>query len=161
MWSETSGTCRFYDGPVEAAAAGPRATGRCLCGAVRYEVRGPLRDVVLCHCVECARWGGYLGAFAAARPNDLRLLDDAALVWITSPASDRHARRAFCGACGSSLFWEPADRDRIGIAAGTLDRPTGLRLAGRWYTHDAADYDRLQDDLPRDSDLDFGAIRWS
>ena len=160
MWSATTGTRRFYDGAVEDAAR-PRATGRCLCGAVRYEVRGPLRDVVLCHCEECARWGGYLGAFAATRPQDLHLVTQDTLVWIASPASDRHARRGFCGACGSSLFWEPADGDRMSIAAGTLDRPTGLRLAGRWYTRDAPDYDALEDDLPHDEKLDFDAIRWS
>ena len=33
MCSETSGIRRFYDSPVESAAE-PRATGRCLCGAV-------------------------------------------------------------------------------------------------------------------------------
>ena len=159
MWSATSGTRRFYDAPVEDASR-PRATGRCLCGAVRYEVHGPLRDVVLCHCEECARWGGYLGAFAAARPGDLELVADQTLVWIVSPESDRHARRAFCGGCGSSLFWQPADGDRISIAAGTLDRPTGLRLAGRWYTRHAADYDELDDELPRNSGLDFDAIPW-
>ena len=27
--------------------------GGCLCGAVRYELVGPLRDVVNCHCSEC------------------------------------------------------------------------------------------------------------
>ena len=160
MWSATSGTRRFYDASMGDAAE-PRATGRCLCGAVSYEVHGPLRDVVLCHCEECARWGGYLGAFAAVRPGDLELVADETLVWIVSPESDRRARRAFCGACGSSLFWQPADGDRISIAVGTLDRPTGLHLAGRWYTRHAADYEELGDTLPHDDALDFTAIRWS
>ena len=39
MWSATSGTRRFYDAIVENSE--PRANGRCLCGAVTYEVRGP------------------------------------------------------------------------------------------------------------------------
>lgn len=30
-------------------------TGRCLCGAVPREVRGPLHDVLRCHCEECRR----------------------------------------------------------------------------------------------------------
>jgi hypothetical protein len=137
-----------------------RATGRCLCGAVRYEVRGPLRDVLLCHCEECRRWSGYLGAFSAARADDLVLVADTALRWVASPQSDRHARRGFCVDCGSSLFWQAADAERIHIAAGTLDRPTGLRVAGHWYTHQAGDYDDLGDDrLPRE--VDPAGIRWS
>jgi hypothetical protein len=160
MWSATSGTRRFYDPSVEDAAE-PRATGRCLCGAVTYEVRGPLRDVVLCHCEECQRWGGYLGAFTSTLRTDLVLAPTVSLRWFDSPDSDRHARRGFCGDCGSSLFWEPADSGRISIAAGTLDRPTGLRVAGHWHTHQSGDYYELEDDLPRDSALDFDAIRWS
>jgi len=133
-----------------------RATGRCLCGAVRYEVRGPMRDILLCHCEECRRWGGYLGAFSATRVDDLVLLDDAALRWVDSPASDRQARRGFCSACGSSLFWQAAGAERISIAVGTLDRPTGLQVAGHWYRHHAGDYDELPDDDPA-----VDPIRWS
>ena len=138
-----------------------RATGRCLCGAVRDDVRGPLRDVLLCHCEECRRWGGYLGAFTAARADDLVLVDNSALRWVDSPESDRRARRVgFCGECGSSLFWQAADAERIHVAVGTLDRPTGLRVAGHWFTHAAGDYDELPDDgLPRDGDP--GVLRWS
>jgi hypothetical protein len=134
-----------------------RATGRCLCGAVSYEVRGPMRDILLCHCEECRRWGGYLGAFSATRADDLVLLDDAALRWVDSPASDRRARRGFCSACGSSLFWQAAGAERISIAVGTLDRPTGLQVAGHWYTHHAGDYD----ELPADDDLAVDPVRWS
>jgi hypothetical protein len=128
----------------------PGATGRCLCGAVRYEVSGPLRDVVLCHCDECRRWTGHVGAATAVRREQLTLLEARGLRWITSPASDRGARRGFCGECGSSLFWEPASGDRIAILAGTLDPPTGLRVAGHWYTRQAGDYYALDDSLPRD-----------
>jgi hypothetical protein len=137
-----------------------RATGRCLCGAVRFEVRGPLRDALICHCAECRRWSGYLGAFSATRADDLVLVADEALRWIDSPESDRHARRAFCAECGSSLFWHADGSDRINIAVGTLDRPTRLEIAGHWYARDAGDWDVLPEDgLPRDSDP--ADLRWS
>jgi hypothetical protein len=140
--------------------AQPRATGRCLCGAVTYEVRGLLRDVVLCHCVECRRWGGHAGAYASAMNVDL-VVSGGSLRWVPSPESNRHARRAFCCECGSSLFWQAADAERTGIAAGTLDPPTGLRLTAHIYTADAADWDELPEDgLPRDPDASF-TPRWS
>jgi hypothetical protein len=126
------------------------ATGRCLCGAVRYEVRGPLRDVLICHCEECRRWHGHASAFTAARREDLVVDHEGAVRWIDSPASDAHARRGFCGECGSSLFWDAPGRGTISIAAGTLDGDTGLRVAGHIYVSDRGDYDELPDDgLPR------------
>ena len=33
--------------------------GGCLCGAVRYEIRGPLRGVIACHCSQCRRTSGH------------------------------------------------------------------------------------------------------
>jgi hypothetical protein len=139
-----------------------RATGRCLCGAVTFEVRGPLRDVVLCHCVECRRWTGSVGAFAATLVEDLVIGETGALRWIDSPESARGARRGFCSACGSSLFWQAAGGERVSIAAGTLDGPTRLRVAAHIYTHQAGDWDELPDDgLARDPDLGTLDIRWS
>ncbi len=82
------------------------ATGRCLCGAVRFEVRGTPRDVVVCHCGECRRWAGHVWAASAAPREDVEILEDGALRWIDSPESVTHARRGFCSECGSSLFWE-------------------------------------------------------
>jgi len=126
------------------------ATGRCLCGAVRYEVRGPLRDVLICHCEECRRWHGHFSASTAARREDLVLLEQRGLRWIQSPDSDAGARRGFCAECGSSLFWDAPRRPTISIAAGTVDEPTGLRIAAHWYVSQAGDYYELPaDDLPR------------
>ena len=140
----------------------PRATGGCLCGAVRYEVRGSLRDILICHCGECRRAHGSVGAYSAAHLEEFTVLDETALRWVDSPESDHHAQRGFCGECGSSLFWQGRNLPRIGIAAGTLDRPTGLRVAAHIYTHQAGDWDELPaDGLPRDPDRGAFEIRWT
>jgi len=124
-------------------------TGRCLCGAVRFEVDGPLRDVVICHCAECRRWHGHVCAATSALRSDLRLAADRGLRWIESPDSEAHARRGFCAECGSSLFWDAPERETISIAAGTLDPPTGLRSVAHVYAADAGDYYELDPGLPR------------
>jgi hypothetical protein len=133
------------------------ATGGCLCGAVRYEVRGPLRDVLLCHCVECRRWSGYAFAATAALRDDLVVLDERDLRWVDSPRSDTGARRGFCGRCGSSMFWEAPGLDTVSISAGTLDPPTGLHVIAHVYAPQAADfYDLPEDGLPRHAQLAAG-----
>jgi hypothetical protein len=126
------------------------ATGGCLCGAVRYEVRGPLRDVLICHCDECRRWHGHVSASTASQRQDLVLLEEGGLSWVQSPASDANARRGFCRECGSSLFWDAPGRETISIAAGTLDGPTGLKVESHWFVSQAGDYYELPaDGLPR------------
>ena len=51
----------------------PDQSGGCLCGKVRYELKGPRYYGVLCHCVTCRRITG--GSFLAASiyPIDVRL----------------------------------------------------------------------------------------
>jgi hypothetical protein len=114
----------------------PRGTGGCLCGAVRYAVAGPLRDVVICHCTRCLRTHGHAAAYSACARSDLVLERQDGLRWYEA---DERAR-GFCRRCGASLFWSAEGRDTISIAAGTLDRPTGLRTVAHIYTRDHADY---------------------
>ena len=117
--------------------APPRATGSCLCGAVRYRVMGPLRDVVVCHCAFCRRMHTHVGAYAACAAGDLRVASTRSLRWYR--ASPR-ARRGFCGKCGASLFWEPASGTHISIAAGSLNAPTGLRIVEQICLAQKGDY---------------------
>jgi len=114
--------------------------GGCLCRAVRYEIRGPIRGVLVCHCVECRRWCGQAWAATAARRDDLAVTSNAALSWIASPASDTNARRGFCAECGSCLFWDAPGFDAIAVAAGSVDDPTGLEVIGHTYVGQAAGY---------------------
>ena len=127
-------------------AAEERHRGGCLCGAVVYELHGPLRDVLVCHCVECRRWGGHAAAMTAVPDDRLVLVRDAGLRWIDSPDSELHARRGFCSECGSSLFWNSPQRETISVAAGTLDGDTGLVTVGHIWVSQAGDYYELPDD---------------
>jgi len=127
-------------------------SGGCLCGNVRYEVRGKLRDVIACHCSQCRRSTGHFLAATAARLRDFRVLADAELRWYA--ASDS-ARRAFCGRCGSTLFWQPNGRDYISISAGTLDGTTGLTSVQHIHVADKGDYYSIDDGLPQSADGSF------
>jgi hypothetical protein len=122
---------------VNTAVPVPRATGACLCGAVRYEVRGPLRDVVLCHCGRCRRTHGHVAAYAACRTEHLALVRDDGLRWYEDEGG---RERGFCSGCGASLFWRADSRETTSIAAGTIDEPTGLETIGQIFVADAGDY---------------------
>jgi len=122
----------------------PRATGHCLCGGVAYEVRGPLREVVNCHCGQCLRTHGNFAAFTSVARDDLVLTEERGLKWYDSSET---ARRGFCGTCGASLFWAPQGEGRIAIAAGTLDRPTGLTTNRHIFVADKGDYYEIADGL--------------
>lgn len=143
-----------YGRRVVSMSVATRATGRCLCGAVRFDLQGPLRDVLLCHCVECRRWSGHVFAATAVRREHLLLRQSSALRWIASPESESEARRGFCAECGSSLFWDAPARDTVSVAAGALDEPTRLRVLGHVYVGQAGDYYELPEDgLPRSEGL--------
>jgi len=125
--------------------ATPRATGSCLCGAVRFEVHGPLRPVIACHCAQCRKTSGNYVAGTAARRADIKVLEDRGLKWYRS--SDR-ARRGFCAECGGNLFWALADAEHWSIMAGTLDPRTGLTVAMHICVADKSDYTVIPEGVP-------------
>ena len=123
----------------------PVRTGSCLCGAVRYRVNGPMRQVVGCHCGQCRKQTGHYMPAAGVRTKYFEMIEDRSLKWYE--ASDA-ARRGFCGECGSFLFWQAHGADYIAIAAGTIDGDTGLAMAAHIFVADKGDYYQLDDGLP-------------
>lgn len=122
------------------------STGGCLCGEVRYEVRGPMRGVVNCHCDMCQRLHGGFGPHSKARKMNISITKGDGLAWFKT--SDI-AQRGFCKVCGSGLFWEPFEQDGTGILAGSLDAPTGLETIGHIFVGEKPDFYEITDDLPQ------------
>lgn len=112
--------------------------GSCLCGAVQFDINGPLRAVINCHCTQCRKWTGHFVAATAAWKEDLQVRDqEGVLTWYRSSAD---ARRGFCGRCGASLFWQKDGEATTTILAGTLDGNTGLKTEAEIYLDDKGDY---------------------
>lgn len=98
--------------------------GSCLCGAVQYEVTGPIHHASHCHCGMCRKAHG--AAFASyasvAREHHHFTAGQAALKVYNSSTN---VQRWFCGHCGSPLLWVQTDQP-LGLVAfslGTLDTP--------------------------------------
>ncbi len=120
-----------------------RYRGSCLCGECAYEVHGPLRDIIACHCTQCRKQTGHFMAATSAHGRDFRLVRSGPLRWYRASAQ---AERGFCASCGSTLFWRADGGEEISIAAGTLDGPTGLKIEGHIFCADQGDYYRIPDE---------------
>lgn len=116
--------------------------GQCLCGGVTYEVTGPLRNVIACHCSQCRRTSGHFVAATQAPTAALQLVNAETLTWYQSSPE---AMRGFCTRCGGNLFWREAGKTTTSIMAGTLDTPTGLRIVEHIFVEDKSDYYSIAD----------------
>ena len=114
-----------------------RTTGGCLCGAVRYEIEGPLPPASACHCGQCRRWQGALGIYSLAPSDRSKIKGQRHLAWYESSPG---IRRGFCRVCGSKLFWERMGSGQLDVTLGSMDPPTGLKIAKHIRTVDAGDY---------------------
>jgi hypothetical protein len=112
-------------------------TGSCLCGGVRFELRGELDAIIACHCTQCRKQTGHFWASTHTANDDLHFVSDKALRWFQSSA---RAKRGFCDRCGSTLFWKIDGEATTSVCAGAIDGPTGLKLAGHIFVADAGDY---------------------
>ena len=126
-----------------------KRTGSCVCGGVAYEVAGPLREIIACHCEQCRKTSGHHVAATQAPAAAMTFLADETLAWYRS--SDA-AERGFCRRCGGSLFWRRVGDDRVSIMAGTLDDTSDLSMNRHIFVRFKADYF----DPPAGADLTEG-----
>ena len=115
-------------------------TGRCLCGAVSITVTGMHPEVDICHCAMCQRWGGAF--YAGVKGDPVHIAGEAA---ISVYRSSEWAERAFCGACGSNLWYRFLPTGSRSFLAGLFDLPPGFGIERQIFVDEKPDwYDILQ-----------------
>jgi hypothetical protein len=119
-------------------------TGRCLCGAVRFNAQEVEVHHHACHCGMCQRWSG--GPLLAAQARGVTFDG------VAQPgryASSEWAERGFCRTCGSSLFYHLKPAGLYMLCVGAFDDPTPFRLAREIYVDQQPPGYAFAGDLPR------------
>ena len=97
------------------------AYGRCLCGAVKFQISGDFEHFFLCHCSRCRKDTG------SAHSANL-FSSTAKITWLSGEKSIRNFKlsgsqhaKSFCAECGSALPSIQMNGDLLVVPAGSLD----------------------------------------
>ena len=122
------------------------AEGGCLCGAIRYAVRGKPRYTLMCHCDSCRRAAGSpVVAWASFPLERFTIVRGEPKTFRSSPP----ATRTFCASCGTTLTASRVERpDSVGITICSLDHPELLPPDHHSFMIDKVSWMRVNDDLP-------------
>jgi len=129
--------------------------GRCLCGAIRVFVRGPLAPMMYCHCAQCRRTAG--APFLAVLPvaAEAWSLEDPQHLLGEFRASPDKAR-CFCTRCGAPVFSRRDGVPGVRVRAGLFDELGGVTHAGHIFAASAAPWHDITGKLPRYAGLEPG-----
>jgi hypothetical protein len=113
--------------------------GGCLCGAIRYTVNAPIKELRACHCGDCQKSSGASGSVNAIIPSAaLEITQGTPKRYVVTADSGRTLYRHFCGDCGSPIYGQPATRPDIAVLrVGTLDNPGDMKITTNIWTRSA------------------------
>jgi hypothetical protein len=127
-----------------------RIRGSCLCGAVQFELDGPVVWAHVCHCSRCRKARG--SAFAANAFVPLEALHftrgESEVGVYRPPEADRFVH-AFCTRCGASVPFRNPARGLAGVPMGGLDVDPGQAPKAHIFVGSKAPWYTIHDDLPQ------------
>ncbi len=102
--------------------------GSCLCGKVKYEVKGTPKIVAHCHCIDCQKLSGAghsTGAMFSEK--DFSLTGEVGEYKLTAE-NGSEVTRVFCPSCGSPILGKNTDMSGyITISLGTLENSSDFK----------------------------------
>jgi hypothetical protein len=123
--------------------------GSCLCGGVKYEIRGKLSGVLNCHCSLCRKaQGSAFRSRAVVKISDFSWISGQALLSYYESSPGNH--RGFCRVCGSPIHSRYESKpDVYGLPLGALDDDPNIKPAYHVFVGSKAPWHDITDDLPQ------------
>ena len=123
--------------------------GGCLCGRLRYGLRGRPIDAGYCHCRICQRSSGAPAVAWVSFPAE-------AFQWTQGrPAVHRSspsAGREFCARCGTQMVFRLDGSGTVDVNVASLDEPAAFPPEYHIWTASRIPWFQTADDLPRYED---------
>lgn len=119
--------------------------GKCLCGAVAFEVIGEIPNLYQCHCSMCRKsTGSSANAATFVRADMFRWVSGKDK--ISSFTKDTGYRSDFCSICGSPVPNPLRDTDKVWVPAGLLEETQGLAVVIHLHMKSQACWERTSQD---------------
>jgi hypothetical protein len=123
-----------------------RLTGGCLCGAIRYEVRGAPFHQTVCHCSICRRSSGApMVAWFSVKPEDFTITAGQP----SSYRSSARGERSHCPKCGTQLTFKLDGLPEIDVTVCSLEDPEAVPPHDHTYVGTRLSWLQLADGLPQ------------
>jgi hypothetical protein len=122
--------------------------GKCLCGAIQYEVRDEFKYALNCHCSDCRQaTGSAFKPFAGLEREKLIVTSGLEEVLTFGDGAADHDVR--CKRCGSLLFSVVRGGAFVHVTLGTLVDTPAIRPTAHIFISDKAPWYTITDDLPQ------------
>ena len=122
-------------------------SGSCLCGAVRFTLKGSFEGFFLCHCQHCQKGTGTAHASNLFAPQAVLTFTQGADQTRTYNIPGTQHIRSFCAVCGSPL--PSKQEDTIVVPAGSLDTPTAKRPDAHIFCSSKAEWEQELAKVPQ------------
>ena len=123
--------------------------GGCLCGSVRFEITGPIRNIVYCHCSQCRKAQG--SAFATngiVRASDFKIVSEPNV--LTGYESTPGQTKYFCKICGSPILSKTESKpEQVRVRLGTIESDISERPLAHIFVTSKANWEEISGDLPQ------------
>lgn len=118
-----------------------RASGQCLCGAVKYEVDGVISSFHICYCSRCRHSTGSAHASNIfTQPESISWLSGEELIQRFELESAKSWSKQFCRNCGSGLPYINRTGTFLVVPAGSLNEDIQIAPDDRIFCDDRCEW---------------------
>ncbi|MEM9331706.1 MAG: GFA family protein [Pseudomonadota bacterium] len=123
------------------------ADGGCLCGAVRFSIKGSLLWSGHCHCESCRRQtSSPMTTYFCVRESDMMFHGESLEIYESSEGVER----SFCKICGTPMSYTNQSRPgEIDLYVASLDFPEKLSPEKHMCWEERLPWLSISDDLPK------------